>query len=200
MLTRRILGIITIAAGIAFATAQTRPANANACIYLSGQDSKPADVRQYIGVDKCKLCHIKKTTGEAYMVWKKTKHAKAYEVLASPEAKAIGEKLKIEDPQKSDQCMKCHSTGYGSKTEEFAATFKKTEGIGCEACHGPGSEYHKEDVHAKSRDLGKKAGIIIPDEKTCIKCHNKDSPNYKEFDFQKFYKEIAHKNPEKEKK
>lgn len=199
MQTSRILGLIALTAAILFGVAQIP--QANACAWMLEQDSKPAEsVRQYIGVDKCKLCHIKKTTGEAYMTWKKTKHAKAYETLASPEAKAVAEKLKIEDPQKSEKCLKCHSTAYGSKTEEFASTFKKSEGVGCEACHGPGSEYHKEDVHAKSRDLGKKAGLLIPDEKTCLKCHNKDSPSYKEFDFQKFYKEIAHKNPEKEKK
>lgn len=165
----------------------------------AAEDPK-APVFQYIGVDKCKLCHIKKSTGAPYSQWKKTKHAKAFETLATPEAKAIAEKLKIADPQKSDQCLRCHVTGFGAKPEEIAPSLKQSEGVGCEVCHGPGSEYHKEDVHAKSREAGLKAGMIIPDEKTCLKCHNKDSPSYKEFDFAKFSKEIAHPNPEKQKK
>ncbi|HET6203025.1 MAG TPA: cytochrome c family protein [Planctomycetota bacterium] len=159
------------------------------------QGEKPP--HQYIGIDKCKLCHIKKTTGEAYNVWRKSKHAKAFETLASDAAREIGKKLGIEDPQKSEKCLKCHSTGYGSKPEEFAATFKPTEGVGCESCHGPGSDYHKEEVHAKSREAGLAAGIRIPDEKTCVRCHNQESPNYKEFKFEEFKKQIAHPNPQK---
>lgn len=197
MKIRHLFAFAALALTLGFATAETSASNE--CLFQD-PGSKPAEaVRQYIGTDKCKLCHIKKATGEAYMVWKKTKHAKAYETLAGPEAKAIAEKLKIEDPQKSDQCLKCHITTFGAKPEEIAASYKKTEGIGCEVCHGPGSDFYKEDVHAKSRELGTKAGLRIPDEKTCLKCHNKDSPSYKEFDFKKFLAEIAHPNPEKKK-
>ncbi|MCI0587271.1 MAG: cytochrome c family protein [Planctomycetes bacterium] len=152
---------------------------------------------QYIGVDKCKLCHIKKTTGEAYTIWKKAKHAKAFETLGSDAAKEIGRKLGIEDPQKSEKCLRCHSTGYGAKPEAFAATFKPTEGVGCEACHGPGSGYHKEEVHGKSREAGLAAGLRIPDEKTCVQCHNQDSPSHKDFKFEEFKKQIDHSNPQK---
>src|SRR5262245_11237461 len=156
---------------------------------------KPA--HQYIGVDKCKLCHIKKTTGEAYIVWKKSKHAKAFETLGSDAAKEIGKKMGIEDPQKSEKCLKCHSTAYGSKPEAFAATFKPTEGVGCETCHGPGGDYYKEEVHGKSREAGVAAGMVLADEQTCVKCHNRESPSYKEFKYEEFRKQVEHPNPQK---
>jgi hypothetical protein len=162
---------------------------------VSSQGEKP--VRQYVGVDKCKLCHIKKTTGAPYMVWRKTKHAEAFKTLASPEAKKIAQEKGIADPQKSDECLRCHETAFGAKPEAIAATYKHDEGIGCEACHGPGSDYHKEEVHAKSREDALAAGMLVPDEKTCLRCHNKDSPSYKDFNYEEFRKQIEHPNPEK---
>ena len=195
MRTRVVLCLAPLALAIALA-ALSSGGSASVCPAEQGDKA----VHQYVGVDKCKLCHMKKTTGEAYVVWKKQKHAKAFETLATPQAKEIAKKQGIEDAQKSDKCLRCHVTGAGAKPEEIASTLKPTEGVGCEVCHGPGGDYYKEEVHAKSRDAGLKAGMVIPDEKLCVKCHNKDSPSYKEFDYAKFSKEIAHPNPEKQKK
>jgi len=39
------------------------------------------------------------------------------------------------------------------------------------------------------------AGLIVPDEKTCTKCHNADSPTFKEFDFAAMYAKIEHTIP-----
>lgn len=161
------------------------------------QDNKPA--HQYVGTDKCKLCHMKKTTGEQYTVWKKSKHAKAFETLGTPEAKEVAKKMGIEDPQKSEKCLRCHTTGFNGKPEEYAATYKQKEGVGCETCHGPASDWIKEEVHTKDKSAALKVGMTVPDEALCKKCHNKDSPSYKEFDFAKFSKEIAHPNPERKK-
>ena len=38
-------------------------------------------------------------------------------------------------------------------------------------------------------------GLQIPDEKTCINCHNDKSPTFKGFDFDEYYAIIAHPNP-----
>ena len=47
----------------------------------------------------------------------------------------------------------------------------------------------------KDKQKAVAAGLIIPDEKTCIQCHNDKSPTYKEFDYKKFYAKIAHPIP-----
>ena len=39
------------------------------------------------------------------------------------------------------------------------------------------------------------AGLLIPDEATCLECHNEQSPTYREFDFEKRWAEIAHPYP-----
>ena len=35
-------------------------------------------------------------------------------------------------------------------------------------------------------------GLTIPDENTCKKCHNPESPNFKSFDFKEFWEKIKH--------
>ena len=155
---------------------------------------------QYIGSKKCKMCHNSKKSGQQYKVWEASPHAKAYETLASDEAKAIAKKMGIEDPQKSDKCLTCHVTGYGKDASMFAKTFKMEEGVGCEACHGPGSAYKKmkvmKGIHAgnmKAADYG----LEMPDQKHCTTCHNENSPTYKKFDYKTFWEKIAHPIPEK---
>jgi len=40
-------------------------------------------------------------------------------------------------------------------------------------------------------------GLKIPKAEDCLVCHNEKSPRYKPFDYESFYKKIAHfKNPD----
>ena len=64
----------------------------------------------------------------------------------------------------------------------------------CEACHGPGGDYKAMNV-MKDKALAVAAGMIVPDEKTCLKCHNAESPTFKSFDFKTAYAKIAHPRP-----
>jgi hypothetical protein len=78
--------------------------------------------------------------------------------------------------------------------------YKVEDGVGCESCHGPGGDYYKKKVMKaiySGKQDGKALGLIEPDEKTCKKCHNEESPSYKPFDFKKRVKEIAHPVPKK---
>jgi len=128
------------------------------------ETAKPA----YVGDSKCgKMCHKDEHTS-----WLATKHAKAYE------------SLKPED-RKKDSCVICHVTGFGVADTLF-------EGVQCEACHGPGSLYKDIKIMSKSKykenwdaqhKLALAAGLVVPDEKTCIGCHNKKSPTFKGFDY-----------------
>jgi hypothetical protein len=47
----------------------------------------------------------------------------------------------------------------------------------------------------KDKKLAIAAGLTIPTEKVCVKCHNTDSPFYKPFVFADMAKKIAHPKP-----
>src|SRR3989338_4718015 len=71
-----------------------------------------APAHEFIGANKCKMCHQKPEQGEQYRKWQESKHAHALDSLATPEAKEVAKKLGIENPQTSGKCLKCHSTAY----------------------------------------------------------------------------------------
>jgi Zn finger protein HypA/HybF involved in hydrogenase expression len=152
---------------------------------------------KYVGVKKCQTCHKLAKYGDQTGIWQKSAHAKAYETLAGEEALAVGKKLGIENPQKSDKCLTCHVTAFMVPDSLKEATLTMEEGISCEACHGPGSDYKSMSI-MKDRAKAIAAGLLIPDEKTCLTCHNDKSPTYKPFDYAKRVKEIAHPIPKKE--
>jgi hypothetical protein len=160
-----------------------------------GEESQ--DVHQYVGAAKCKVCHNSEAKGAQYTKWEASKHAKAFEVLASEEAIAAGKELGVDNPQTSDKCLICHVTGFSAPAEAKAESFDQTEGVGCEACHGPGSDYKSMKI-MKDLDAAMAAGMIVPNEETCRGCHNENSPTFKEFNFAESFKVIAHPYPEKE--
>ncbi len=149
---------------------------------------------QYIGVKKCKMCHKSEKKGAQFAQWEKSEHAKAFEVLATDEAKKIAKEKGIDDPQKSDKCVKCHVTGHGLPETRFAKTFKKEDGVQCETCHGPGSDYKPSSV-MKDREKSLANGLILPNEEMCKKCHNEESPHFKGFCFAHYYPKVTHPHP-----
>jgi hypothetical protein len=154
---------------------------------------------QYVGAKKCKMCHMSKSKGAQFKIWQDSAHAGAYHTLTTDKAKEVYAKAVpggTDNPAELDKCLSCHSTGYGAAAEAFAETFDKTEGVGCEACHGPGSDYQKMSV-MKDKDQSIAAGLVVPNAETCTGCHNEKSPTYKDFDFDTFLAKIAHPAPEK---
>lgn len=156
------------------------------------------DVPKYIGADKCKTCHKKAEDGEQFKIWSESPHANAMKTLASDEAKKIAKAKGIADATKDANCTKCHSTFASIDAKLLDAKTKLTldEGVSCESCHGPGSEY-KSKKTMQDQKLSIAAGLIIPDEKTCTSCHNDKSPTFKSFDFKKASEKIAHSIPKK---
>jgi nitrate/TMAO reductase-like tetraheme cytochrome c subunit len=166
-----------------------------------GQEKKDEFKHKFVGVGNCKLCHSDPETGDQFAQWKKSPHAEAFKTLQGPKAKEIGAKLGIDDPSKSEKCVKCHVTGFGAPAAVRPANkVKDSDGVGCETCHGAGGDYAKEDVFKKGKEAAIALGLVVPDEKLCVKCHNKESPSYKEFKFEEAAKKIAHPNPKKPKK
>jgi Zn finger protein HypA/HybF involved in hydrogenase expression len=153
-------------------------------------------VHKYIGNTKCKMCHNTKAKGLIWDTWSKTKHSTAYATLANEESKAIGKKMKIEEPQKDAKCLKCHVSGYGQSTSD---KYSMEEGVGCEGCHGPGENYWAMKV-MKDKKLALENGLVEPDEKLCATCHNEESPTYKPLKFKEAYKLVEHHPPAAEEK
>lgn len=161
---------------------------------------------RYVGAQRCKTCHQAEEAGDQYGVWQKEKHSHAYEVLASDKAKEYGKARDIADPQKSDKCLKCHSTAFGEPKENLHRSFDPKLGVQCETCHGPGENHVKARMTAAAKeDEGAKAPaysaisddevIKSPPMKTCLGCHNEESPGFKPFCFHKFKADIRHLNP-----
>lgn len=176
--------------------------------------SSPAEASQaakkanrYIGAQKCKTCHSSKDTGDQFGALAKMKHAHAFEALASEDAKKTGKAKGIEDPQKADACVKCHVTAFGVPDTDVAKGFDRTIGIQCESCHGPGDAHMKARMAAAATEepdapkvyKGVPAGEIVsdPNAAVCTGCHNKESPNYKEFCECKMKLQIRHLNPKR---
>ncbi len=153
----------------------------------------------YVGTKKCKMCHNSKKKGAQYKVWEKSGHANAYKTLGTAKAKELGAKAGVSDPQNDPKCTKCHVTGYNADAASLGKKYKKEDGVGCESCHGAGSNYIKKKV-MEAITLGKKdaasVGLAIPDEKVCKSCHNSESPSFKDFNYQERLKKISHPMPE----
>lgn len=134
---------------------------------------------EYIGVKKCKACHIKQ-----YKSWAKTSMATSFESL-KPGVKAAEKKKAGIDPDRDythdANCLECHTTGFG-KPGGFKSIEEtpKLANVQCESCHGPGGNYReimKKNKEYKLADI-KSVGFIIPseDEQGCLTCHGERSP------------------------
>jgi len=167
-----------------------------AVLFLAGTT---AAENKYVGAKFCGMCHKAKEKGGAYAVWETSAHAKAFETLKSKEAQEFATKKGLKSaPSESPECLKCHVTG-GGKATNVEATFKKEEGVTCEACHGPASGFKL--IHTKG-DLAKskEAGLMLPDKtdaKFCEKCHNAESPTFKGFKIAEMWAKIEHHGPPK---
>ena len=150
----------------------------------------------YVGAEKCKMCHNSPAKGAQFTKWTESKHSKAWAALASEEAKKVAAAKGIADPQKADECVRCHIAGHGAPADKLTEKYKKEDGVSCEACHGPGGDYWKMDI-MKDEAKAVAAGLVLPKEETCKGCHNPDSPFFKGFDFAAMSAKIAHPNPQK---
>jgi hypothetical protein len=136
---------------------------------------------KYIGAEKCaSVCHNNEKMGFQYNSWKKSIHSESFKILASKKAGRYAKKAHItENPQESAACFKCHITGGDLDSSYFTASYKKEEGVTCEACH-------------KQLSDGK---TYLPNESDCLKCHNDSFHKMSKFDFKKETAKFPHPRP-----
>jgi len=100
---------------------------------------------KFVGSESCRSCHQYE-----HQQWRTTAHAHAYATLEK-----VGSQF---DPE----CVICHVVGMeyesGFISQEQTADLKD---VGCENCHGPGSEHVK--TLGKTKTAGPKS--------TCLNCH-----------------------------
>ncbi|OYY91988.1 MAG: hypothetical protein B7Y45_00395 [Sphingomonas sp. 28-66-16] len=65
-------------------------------------------------------------------------HSRAYSVLAGQRARQITATLGLGEPTAAPACLGCHATPVGGAT---GARFVRSDGVGCEACHGAASRW-----------------------------------------------------------
>jgi len=134
----------------------------------------------YEGRKKCGSCHRSQLDS-----WEKTAHAKALDSLA-PRAKVEAKKKAKLDPNKDYRqdadCVGCHSTGFNHEGGfDPKEPSKYLTGVGCESCHGPGSEYRlqhrkagqafEKKKQATARQQLAEAGQEFQFEERCASCH-----------------------------
>ncbi len=134
---------------------------------LQGAPRKPV----YMGARACGACHSGKSMGNQFGLWLHSKHSRAWAVLARPESAQITILSGLrQKPQESAICLGCHATAYNAEGWEKDDDFRTEDGVQCEACHGPGSEYMTETV-MRNREEARKAGLRMPDDRFCQGCH-----------------------------
>ncbi|MBI3270461.1 MAG: HEAT repeat domain-containing protein [Planctomycetes bacterium] len=146
---------------------------------------------RFVGANGCRDCHSTRGLGDQYGRWRESAHARAYATLATPPALEVGARLGVRDPQGDERCLRCHVTGRDAPLDRFFRTFRIEDGVQCEACHGPGSEYRNRDAMLDRR-RAESLGLRPVSEDTCKRCHNAESPTFKPFDFEEGKRRIAH--------
>jgi nitrate/TMAO reductase-like tetraheme cytochrome c subunit len=135
-----------------------------------GTSRNPLPTRgHYVGSNTCQSCHASE-----HATWSESAHAHAWESLS-----AAGE-------TGNSECLRCHTTAYGLTggfPKAGANAHPDLERVGCESCHGPGSEHVKADATKIGSivSLGDKCDscVIL---QICGGCH--DDANDPAFEFE----------------
>jgi len=173
-----VLGLVGIASS---------PSRADDCEFGEGV--------KYQGVEQCVTCHSSGDTvvstlrrsfcrlNEAAESRNKDRHSLAYRILVESDiTRRMEEKLRVEAGSlaKSEACLACHA---GWNADWGPADKRKTwlaDGVSCEACHGPSTEYfaphQKSDWRLLSSCDKTKQGLIdlrdpVRKAEVCLSCH-----------------------------
>ncbi len=150
--------------------------------------------RTYVGAKKCAECHAGELVGDQYGKWASLRHAKSPASLSGPCAFYAANAAGVKEPPGDPKCLRCHAPLF-EKSPGFAG-----EGITCEVCHGPGSDYAKNSVMTDKK-LAKANGLILHDTSLnvimayCLDCHN--TPHGNPLEFSGAWEKIKHPRPNK---
>jgi hypothetical protein len=107
--------------------------------------------------------------GNEYSIWSVSdKHSKAYRVLTEARSKRMGQILGIADVTSDRRCTSCHAVGSPERS--------KSDGVACEACHGPAEKWLGPHTQPNSHATSVSAGMIETKDldgraRMCLSCH-----------------------------
>jgi len=147
---------------------------------------------KHVGVVNCasSLCHGSITEWKGsnvlqneYVTWSRVdKHAlRANQVLWNEKSQRIAKNLGLKQPaHEAKICVDCH--GHNPPAEQRGERFKASDGVSCEACHGPAENWIKSHVApGATHEDNLKNGLYPTSDpvalaKLCLSCHfgNKD--------------------------
>jgi hypothetical protein len=137
-----------------------------AAVVLPAKGAQKIVDHDFIGADRCRSCHA-----QAYAVWERSAHARAYDVL-SPRDRT--------DPR----CLTCHTL----VADDASAGLL---GVQCESCHGAGRHYAVDWV-MRDEELRSVLGFKASDAASCTRCHTDTSPSMLPFDAKAKLEAIRH--------
>jgi hypothetical protein len=149
---------------------------------------KEAD-RTWSGAGACVLCHTQGPTGKIsddfvllteYTTWRtQDKHALAFQALVGERGQQIGRLLGIKDVKEEAACLNCHAVN--APKDQQSRTFQIEDGVSCDGCHGPSSDWlrpHVEDRTWRLKTGKEKAAFGMADLRdpatrtaVCSSCH-----------------------------
>jgi hypothetical protein len=154
-------------------------------ICLAAVPALAADIPKYTGPGSCSSpsCHggvqPRATTSvqqNEYSTWViQDKHAQSFAVLSNPISVRIAKTLGLPSAATAPRCLSCHSLN--PPTEDRARMFDTSDGVSCESCHGPASNWlgphttrdwkHEQSVAAGMHDLRD----LTHRTEQCLSCH-----------------------------
>ena len=119
-----------------------------------------------------------------YLVWlaRDFHSQRPFATLTTARSKQIADALRIKEPATDTRCASCHSPLREVPEALRAETFRISEGVSCESCHGPAESWlrshtrpdwtHADRVFAGMRDLKN----LYVRANTCVACHQTVAP------------------------
>lgn len=112
-----------------------------------------------------------------YVTWSRSdKHARAYSALLNARSKEIARKLGMKQaPHEAAACLDCHA--HNPAPERRDDGFVASDGVTCEACHGPAGGWLKSHVQPNATHAGNLANGLYPADndvaraRLCLSCH-----------------------------
>lgn len=164
------------------------------CLSLSAAAAMPYQSKDHtLGTVNCanSLCHgstvpwaESNVLQNEYTTWVRLdKHTKTYNVLLNDKSKRIAKNLGLTKPaHESKICLDCHT--HNPAPSLRGDRFIASEGVGCEACHGPAERWIKShtlegNTHADNLKNGMyPTDSPVAQAKLCLSCHFGDQNRF----------------------
>jgi hypothetical protein len=173
--------------GLGLAGADSQPKGASAPASADEALPEPSQDR-LVGVGSCTAagCHgnaaSRTRLGRAYNIWVgQDPHARAYSALFDKRSlrmvrllNNLPEDAHVE-PNKDKRCLVCHSMTHAEARDNFSDVL--SDGVGCEACHGPAERWVADHYQRKLNSAQRKAlhmtetKDLLTRTQLCVGCH-----------------------------